>query len=154
MVGIVVALLGIATLVGLAGEVPGNREERTPATVAALRLGLARDPAPWLGRTVLVRGVAACCFLWATPEHGLPCLAAGPALFDPCPALTSLPLRTSPSRLGGLLASLRGLPMVGHLVPPPQVLRWGMAATYRARLTPLPDVCRSCYAIVLLDVAP
>ncbi len=60
-------VLGMALLAGLVAAVAGR--PFSPAgsvyTVAEVRAGLARQPASWTGRTVLVRGIAAGSF-WAT----------------------------------------------------------------------------------------
>ncbi len=60
-------VLGLALLAGLVAAVTG-RPSSPPGpvyTVAEVRAGLARQPAAWAGRTLLVRGVAAESF-WAT----------------------------------------------------------------------------------------
>jgi len=59
-------VLGLALLAGLVAAVTG-RPSSPPGpvyTVAEVRAGLARQPAAWAGRTLLVRGVAAESF-WA-----------------------------------------------------------------------------------------
>jgi hypothetical protein len=55
-----------------------------------------------------------------------------------------------------LLAALRHLPLADRLVPGPQVVRWGILATYRARLMVAPAAACSavpCYG-VLLEATP
>jgi hypothetical protein len=56
-----------------------------------------------------------------------------------------------------LLALLRRLPLVGRLVPGPQLLRWGRPAIYRVQVQDAagrsPNATRH-YAAVLLDPAP
>jgi len=66
-------VLGLALLAGLVAAVVGRPS--SPAgpvyTVAQVRAGLARQPAAWAGRTLLVRGIAAQT-LWATgPTNGI-----------------------------------------------------------------------------------
>jgi hypothetical protein len=55
------------------------------------------------------------------------------------------------------LAWLRRVPVLGTLLPAPQVLHWGVVATYRVRLRAIPESsCGSvvCFEAVLLDSAP
>ncbi len=88
-------LLGLAVLAGLVAAVAGHPS--SPAgpvyTVAQVRAGLARQPAAWVGRTVLVRGIAILSF-WPIGSAGgssVPCAlppgALPPALHGPqfCP---------------------------------------------------------------------
>jgi hypothetical protein len=56
-----------------------------------------------------------------------------------------------------VLAWLRRAPVLGTLLPAPQVLHWGVVATYRVRLRAIPESsCGSgvCFEAVLLDSAP
>ena len=55
-----VPLLGLLSLVGLGiTTVRPQSDEGRVYRVAAVRRGLTRDPAAWVNRTVLVRGIAA-----------------------------------------------------------------------------------------------
>ncbi len=63
-------VLGMALLAGLIAAVAGRPSSGPVYTVAEVRAGLARQPAAWAGRTLLVRGSAAETF-WATgPTSG------------------------------------------------------------------------------------
>jgi len=55
---VVLLALGLALVAGLVAAVIGRRVPEQAYTVAQVRAGLARQPAAWVGRTVLVRGVA------------------------------------------------------------------------------------------------
>jgi hypothetical protein len=122
-------------------------------TVSELQAGLADNPHAWLGHTVLVRGVA----LGPACPSNASCVFAWPALVDAdAPPLRSfLPLSMGPAN--PLLALLRRLPLVGRLVPRPQLLRWGRPASYRVQVQDAagtsPNGTRR-YAAVLLDPAP
>jgi hypothetical protein len=55
------------------------------------------------------------------------------------------------------MASLRGLPVLGKLMPPPQLLRWEEVATYRVQLRAVPAAAcpaRPCYVRLVLDATP
>jgi hypothetical protein len=152
-VGLLVALC-LAVVVFLQGTGAGHADRTY--TVAELHEALARDLGAWLGQTVQVRGVAACCFLWSDPRAGLPCLAAEEEPFDPCPPNVAVPLRTVTSGRSTLVALARGVPLLGPLIPAHAPLRWGVVTTYRVRLraaaaTDCGD--RPCYE-ALLDAAP
>jgi hypothetical protein len=69
------------------------------------------------------------------PAYVLPVAWAGP---DPLPAF------------------LRRLPVLGTLVPAPQVPRWGAVATYRVQFRVRAAACPSppCYEALVLDAAP
>ncbi len=75
-------VLGLALLAGLVAAVVGRPS--SPAgpvyTVAQVRAGLARQPAAWAGRTLLMRGIAAKTF-WATG----PTTAIGQSCYTPFP---------------------------------------------------------------------
>lgn len=108
---------------------------------------LQRDPARWLGRTVRVHAVAEPCAL-PLADSTPPCADPRPALFDAGPhphgALLLLPGGATPATLGWL----RGLPIMGTLIPPPPEPRWGVSRDYmlQIRLTPCPVVgISSCY---------
>jgi hypothetical protein len=52
-------MLGLVLVAGLVVVVVGHRAPEQAYTVAQVRAGLARQPAAWAGRTLLVRGIAA-----------------------------------------------------------------------------------------------
>jgi hypothetical protein len=125
--------------------------------VSELQAGLADNPHAWLGHTVLVRGVALRLGLGLSCPSNASCPVAWPALVDAdAPPLRSfLPLSMGPAN--PLLALLRRLPLVGRLVPGPQLLRWGRPASYRVQVQDAagtsPTGTRR-YAAVLLNPAP
>ena len=152
-----IALAGLALAGGLALVVStvstGVGAFGPVYTVSALRARLADHPHTWLGHTVLVRGVAlappcpptaSCAFAWPALVDAD---AAGPGSY--------LPLSMGPAN--PLLAQLRRLPLVGRLVPGPQLLEWGRPAIYRVQIQDVagtsPNGTRHD-AAVLLDPAP
>jgi hypothetical protein len=165
----------ILTLLGLAGAagllIVGMHEVGVAGpvySVAELRARLVHDPSAWVGHVVLVRGTVSGCGLGrlcppimavqcATPVPCRPIGLPGMMLVD---QPTASWLRGLPAQLGAQnpqLAFLRRLPLVSRVVPPPQVVRWGIPAVYRVQLQPAqPSVCRSspCYEAVLQDAAP
>ncbi len=62
---VVLLALVVVLVAGLVAAVIGRRAPEQAYTVAQVRAGLARQPAAWAGRTLLVRGVATESF-WAT----------------------------------------------------------------------------------------
>jgi len=56
---VVLLALGLVLVAGLVAAVVGRRAPERVYTVAQVRAGLARQPAAWAGRTLLVRGIAA-----------------------------------------------------------------------------------------------
>ena len=127
-------------------------------TVSELRAGLAHNPHAWLGRTVLVRGVALGLGLGlglSCPSNAS-CVFAWPALVDADATgpHSVLPLSIGPAN--PLLALLRRLSLVGRLVPGPQLLRWGRPAIYRVQVQHAagrsPKGTQHC-RVVLLDPA-
>jgi hypothetical protein len=125
-------------------------------SVAELRSHLAEDRQRWVGRTLLVRGVAvtAAC---VPPPEGVLCGMPRLLLSDPDPAAASevLDLAWGPS--DPLLTSLRRVPLLGAFLPAPRAIRWGLVATYRAQLRATDKaLCGTprCYEALLLDVSP
>ena len=124
---------------------------------SALRAGLARAPDHWLGRTVRLHGVV----LGTRTIGPAGCLACSALLlqsevYDPGADFASPMLPLVPGPVDDRLAALRALPGLGGLLPRPQVIINGLAATYRVRLgeTPSPFCARRpCYQAVLLDAA-
>jgi hypothetical protein len=109
------------------------------------------------GRTVRVRGVAVACLSSGSPARVLNCHRQPLELRDPGlgGASDALPLRwgSQPS----WLAFLRGVPVLGRLLPAAQAPHWGAGVTYRVQFRAVPaDSCPSppCYEALLLDGAP
>jgi hypothetical protein len=80
--------------------------------------------------TVLVRGVA----LGLACSPTASCAFARPALVDADAARPGSYLALSMGPANPLLAQLRRLPLVGRLVPGPQLLEWGRPAIYRVQI--------------------
>jgi hypothetical protein len=122
-------------------------------TVSELRAGVATNPHAWLEHTVLVRGLA----LGPACPPNASCVFAWPALVDPDATGPGSSLLLSMGPANSLLALLRRLPLVGRLVPGPQLLRWGRPAVYRVQVrdaaSTSPRGTRH-YEAVLLDPAP
>ena len=149
-------LLALAVL--LSAMRPAERGPVYP--VAEVRRHLARDPRAWVGRALLVRGEVVPCLAMPSAENG-PCAALAPSgRQSPSPTPWRAAIDPLPVVHGGLdpvLGRLRRLPLLGTLLPAPQVLRWGAVATYRVRLRAIPQsICGTgvCYEAVLLDAAP
>jgi hypothetical protein len=163
------ALLGLAVAAGLMLVVMHEVGAVSPVyTVTELRTSLTHDPRAWVGHAVLVRGtVTGCGFGRLCPlVMMVRCATRGPCRPIALPGMmlvdqpTASWLRGLPVQLGvetSQLAFLRHLPLVGRVVPPPQVVRWGIPAVYRVQLQPTQrSVCGSspCYEAVLEDAAP
>jgi hypothetical protein len=114
--------------------------------VSQVYAGLARDPGSWTDRTFRVRGVA----LIASCNPDFKC---GPQSLivdeDPAQASSWLPLALHTSQSG--LSYLRQIPILGRFVPQARVIRWGVLATYRARLraAPCAHIGPACYEVVV-----
>jgi hypothetical protein len=116
-------------------------------TVAQVQMHLARDDQPWVGRTILVRGMVA----------GEPAYHPVPSLVDADAAATADPLPLAWTGPDPMRAYLRRLPVLGRLVPRVQAVHWGEVALYRVQLRAAPaNSCASppCYEALLLDAAP
>jgi hypothetical protein len=172
LVPIALGGIAVATLVALPAPVPASHVY----SVAAARSALLRRPANWVGRTLSVHGRLDGCPL--APE---PCLVWQTRLFDVDGASprTALPVElvlSGPqpaSQLAALQVALRGLPLLGALVSPRHVARWGTVATYRVQLAALltrrcaTGTCdtgdafdaftcdtQTCYKVLLLEPGP
>jgi hypothetical protein len=147
-----VTIAMLALLIGSYKAAAGDWVGREPVyTVTMIQARLRHAPQPWVGRTLRLQGIAACCFLYGSPRAGLPCLAAQSTPFDPCPEDAAFPLQSSPRPQSRFLQALSTLPLIGHLRGPDQVVRWGAVATYRVQLHPFSAGCPGCYAVVLTD---
>jgi hypothetical protein len=154
----VLGLLLIAALAVAAIEQAADRG--TVYSVAAVERHLAQEPYAWGGRTVLVQGEAQVTIshTWRSgcEQAQLVCTIVQTAwsLGDPgAPSLVAyLPLQLSAP--DPLRALLRQAPLIGRLVPPPQVIHPGITATYRIQLCAMPHGTDGTgYQALLLDAA-
>lgn len=124
--------------------------------VMALQLQVLHDHrGPWMGRTVLVRGLVTG-YLSPPPQGVRPARGSMHlALLDPGQRrglLGDLPLVRGPEH--PVLQWLRRLPLLGPLMPSPQQLDWGEVALYHVTLHPVPDTsCDLCFIAELRDAA-
>jgi hypothetical protein len=139
----------------------GGADQGTVYSVAAMDANLARDPGAWLGRTIQLRGEMLPCR--PIPSlSGAPCnvLRAGAEPEDgfiPSAAPTVAALPIARTGLDPWRTVLRRAPLLGRLIPAPQVPRWGVVATYTVRLMAVPNVfcgMNECVEGSLLDSAP
>jgi hypothetical protein len=131
-------------------------------SVARVQAGLVDQPQAWLGRPVLVRGLArevvgytvlpGCRRPWTCTTIQRTWRLTDPGTPDPA---RGLPLAWgSPDQLRALL---RPVPLLGCSIPRPQEADPGRAATYRIQLRMAPArscATPTCYEAVLLDAAP
>jgi hypothetical protein len=149
-----VLLLGLLALIGLG--VTTVRTRRTPEpvySVVAVQSGLTHNPAAWANRILLVRGEAVAIGCTTAAEVGL----CGPPRFglrDPAPAATREQLDLTWAGGTPLLTFLRRVPLVGTIVPAPQVIRWDALAVYRVQLRIEHPCSVTCAEAVLLDAVP
>jgi hypothetical protein len=153
-----VALLGLAlfSCVLLAWTViTGSRGSQGPVySVAQVQAGLADRRHTWVGRAVLVRGRAMPCRI-RLEQGRFSCAPAQPNLSDPVP--DGDPLVIVPQDPPAVVAWLFRWSPLGQLLPMPQMLHWGVVATYQVRLQATPQsICASgvCFEALLLDAAP
>jgi hypothetical protein len=152
-----VALLSLllAGLVVAAALSAGHGDQAPVYPVAAVQAGLARDPAAWLGRAVRVRGVAVLCVSSDSQSDPSLCSHGSTYLLDAAEANQVLPLAWAGS--DPLLAVVRRVPLLGGLLPAPQVVHWAAVATYHVALRAVPgERCGvpSCFEALLLDAEP
>jgi hypothetical protein len=151
-------LLGLALATGLAAVALRSRLDHGPVyTLVQVQDRLVLQPRAWVGRPIQVRGRATRCFMLV--EHGhvrcLPLLL--PRLSDPDADAASAPLLMARAAPDSLLVFVRRVPLLGGLLPAPQVVHWGEVATYRVELRAMPDEscgAATCYEALLLDAAP
>jgi hypothetical protein len=135
----VLALLAALCLAGMLGWVARADGARTADTghtymIAEVQTVLAHHADAWGGRTIRVRGVVRDC------PYGYPgpCASWQPVLRDPetrpGKVGAGLLLVPVPARPDALTVILRHIPWVRALVRGPQVVQWGVAATYQVQL--------------------
>lgn len=117
--------LGVVLVAGLVAAIVGRPASARVYTVAQVRAGLVRQPAAWVGRTVLVRGVAVLSF-WPRGPQGtggssVSCAVPPAALSPALPGQQSCPL-AAPQGASVYLkivdGSIRLDPRVHNSVPP------------------------------------
>jgi hypothetical protein len=156
-------LLGALLCLLLAGGLAAVALVRPPAhgpvyTVAQVQAQLARRPRAWTGRMLLVRGVAEVTVcVSTTPDGPLLCAPPRAVLRDAGPPAASGSLPLVWAGPNPLLAVVRRVPLLGGLVPVPQVMDWGEVVTYRVELRTTADGpcgAGACYEAMVLDAAP
>jgi hypothetical protein len=155
---VLAVLCGLALAAGLTAVTVHGRLDSSPVySVAQVQARLARHADAWNGRTIRVRGVVSGC-PYRFPG---PCASWQPELRDPAPrsseADAGLLLVPIPARANALTALLRRIPWVRALMRSPQVVQWGVAATYQVQLQVMAGShCGGgpCYTVLLLDAAP
>ncbi|MGH2345772.1 MAG: hypothetical protein ACRDG4_11135 [Chloroflexota bacterium] len=149
----------LSLIYGNAGS--GGADQGTVYSVAMVDGNLAYDPGSWLGRTIQVRGEIVACMA-APSAGGGPCTeltqdAAWPDGYSHFASGSPHPLPVTRAGLDPLRSVLRWVPLWGRLAPAPQELHWGVVATYRVQLAPVPNsICGAgaCAEARLLDSAP
>jgi hypothetical protein len=131
--------------------------------LATLESHLARDPAAWLHRSLRVRALlGGQCTALAGP-YTPACAAWRMALTDPNASGDSglygtvRPLPLVWGEAPPVLAFLRRLPMVGQMLPRPQIVHSSVPAVYQIQLRPTACVVSAdppCYEALLLDAIP
>jgi hypothetical protein len=156
---VVVASVAAAALLmaGLCLQVRGTATSAGPVySLAQIQARLAEQPGRWLGRTLRLRALAQPCPTWGSPHDPLHCATRQPVLVDPDGAALDPPLPLAAGPGDPLLDVLRGLPLVGRLLPA-QRLAWERPAAYRVRLgLRASRTCgaATCYQALLQDAMP
>ena len=148
--GIAALLIAIAVVVAMGGLVAA-----APIySVSQLDAGLRHHPAALVGHLVRVRGVVGFCPVRiGCPPNMPPILNDHLGVLSPEPPLQ---LDYGSGDGGSLLSRLRGLPLLGVLVPARAPLVDGYQGVLRVRIEPVPlYACfeRLCYEGVLQDKA-
>lgn len=143
------------------GSAVGVRER--VYSLAGLESHLAHEPAAWLQRSVRTRALLGgqCTEI---VDLAAACGASRMALIDPHARADSgsgsiaQPLPLAWGKPPALLAFLRRVPLVGQLLPRPQIVHLGVPAVYRIQVRPTACVLSAdppCYEALLLDaIAP
>lgn len=136
-------LLGCVLAARLALGAIGGWPGHDPVyTVAQVRAGLARDAEVWVGRSVLVRGMADPCPWWGGTIRLWQCaddpLVLGPGPSDPVAEPLPLGLTGEPAAL----AFLRGLPVLHDLLARSPAVPLFTPSRFRVRLQSL--AAQSC----------
>jgi hypothetical protein len=124
-------------------------------TLPELQAYLEQQPEPWLGRPLRVWALAQPCPVWGSPYSSVHCARMQPELVDPDSSALGSPLLLAGEPDDPVHGLLRGLPLIGQLLPV-QRLHWERPAVYRVRLRAQSGgacIGPSCYLAVLLDAA-
>jgi hypothetical protein len=154
---LLIAALGLVLVAMLITRPFGWPFHRSPVySVADLRSHLEADPRRWLGRTLLVRGAAIAGGCREAAGTLVLCTSWRVFLTDPGPTLAGAVLPLVSASPDPWLSSVRRLPLLGSVLPPPQVVHWGQVAVYRVRLrSPAGTSGESAsYEALLVDAAP
>jgi hypothetical protein len=162
---LLVAPLALVLGAGSAAVIGTGPSSRAPLyTVAQARAGLVHDPRAWLGHTLWLRGVVTepCSILASQAAYSYCASREQPVLLDTeslgaAPPQPRVALRLAWAGLDPLLTVVRRAPLAGRFAPAPQVVHWGVVATYRVRLRTMSDGQHSaalCYEAAVLDAAP
>jgi hypothetical protein len=139
----------------------GGADRGSVYGVAAVAANLAQDPRSWLGRTIQVRGELVSCMFSPSARGGSCAELTSDSVrlegYSKPEMPTAVALEVVRGGLDPVRRILRGMPLVGRLVPLPQEPRWGVVATYAVRLVAIPHgMCGvgTCAGARLLDSAP
>jgi hypothetical protein len=125
--------------------------------VAAIRAALAHRPQAWVGQTVEIRAVAEPCPWWEEQGRLQHCADQPLVLVDSPTGAPADPLPVARAAPRPLLSFLRGLPLLGRVLPRPLMVPLFVRARFHVRLRALsPGSCTSlpCYEALLLDAVP
>jgi len=143
-------LLGIIACLLVATMVVGDRG--SVYRVSQVAAALDHDPGAWVGRTVLVRGVA---FQLVKGCGVRQWCAQG--LYEPGARRPGPILLLEPGQADPFVARLRRVPILGGLAPPAQHLRGQVVAVYRVRFQVVPYAscdAHPCVTALLVDATP
>jgi hypothetical protein len=153
--------LGVLVVIYLAVTVLGGHRSWHPVyTLAEVGTGLHRDPGSWVDRPLHVRGVALPCEVTLeglVADARVPCARGLPVLQSETGAGNGSTFLLGRGKPDPVAALLRDLPLLGHLVPAPATVQWGVLATYRIEIIAVPNALANTlhdYKALLLDAAP
>jgi hypothetical protein len=126
----------------------GDKTSAPVYTVSQIRALLAHRSAPWVGRTVQVRGILEGPFVFCADIR--PCPPPTLGLIDTEDQAVGpdryLPVTTETEAVPRRL--IRQIPLLSAFVPVPQPLQFGRMATYTLRITADPVLCSRNSAIL------
>jgi hypothetical protein len=147
---VVLLLLGLSGGLALAyGR--GDQAAAPVYTVSQIRAVLAHQSAPWVGRTVQVRGILEGPFVFCA--YTRPCPPPTLGLIDTEDQTVGpdryLPVTTEAE--AAPLRLIRQIPLVSAFMPAPQPLQFGRMAIYTLRLTADPVLCSRNSAVLCYE---